>query len=254
VTRLVADSGLVTKVVPSPNQNERRDGRRPDMILLHYTGMKDAGAALQRLANPLAEVSAHYLVFEDGRVFQMVPEAARAWHAGVGTWRGDTDINTASIGIEIANPGHDWGYADFPDPQVRAIAALCRDIAGRHGIVPHRILAHSDVAPKRKADPGEKFPWDILAAAGVGHWVPPAPLGDGRSFARGDEGQPIQALQAMLGLYGYGLDITGVFDDTTEAVVTAFQRHFRPARVDGVADASTILTLRNLLGALPGAA
>lgn len=254
MTVLVADSPLVAKVVPSPNQNARRDGVAPDMILLHYTGMRQSSEAVLRLSNPLAEVSAHYVVFEDGRIFQMVAEAARAWHAGVGSWAGHTDINSVSIGIEIANPGHDWGYPDFPPAQVEAVSQLCLDIAQRRGIPPARILAHSDIAPRRKADPGEKFPWHVLAAAGVGHWVEPAPLGDGRSFALGDEGQPIQALQAMFGYYGYGLEITGVFDEATQAVVTAFQRHFRPARVDGVADASTILTLRNLIAALPATA
>ncbi len=252
MSALAPDSPLVVKVVPSPNQNERKGGRRPDMILLHYTGMRNSADALQRLANPIAEVSAHYVVLEDGRIFQMVAEAARAWHAGVGSWAGETDVNSVAIGIEIANPGHDWGYTDFPDAQVDAVTALCRDIAQRHAIPPQRVLAHSDTAPLRKADPGEKFPWARLAAAGVGHWVDPAPLGDGRAFSRGEEGQPIQALQALFAMYGYGLDITGVFDETTEAVVTAFQRHFRPARVDGVADASTILTLRNLIAALPG--
>ncbi|MHB2167577.1 N-acetylmuramoyl-L-alanine amidase [Alsobacter sp. R-9] len=248
---LAPDSPLVTKVLPSPNQNERRDGRRPDMIVLHYTGMVDAASAVQRLTNPLAEVSSHYLVFEDGRIFQLVSEAARAWHAGVSIWAGERDLNSSSIGIEIVNPGHDGGYPDYPAVQVDAVSALCRDIAERHRIPAVRILAHSDIAPLRKADPGEKFPWHRLAADGVGHWVPPAAASEGRSFARGDEGQPIQALQALLRMYGYGIEITGVFDDLTEAVVTAFQRHFRPARVDGIADASTLATLRDLLAARP---
>ena len=246
-----SDSPLVTKIVPSPNQGERKEGRRPDMIVLHYTGMQDGVSALQQLTNPMAEVSSHYLIWEDGRIFQLVPESARAWHAGRGQWGRDTDINSCSIGIEIVNGGHDYGLPDFPAEQIDAVIALCRDIATRWSIPPHRILAHSDTAPARKADPGEKFPWARLADAGIGHFVLPAPLTDGLSFARGAEGPPVQALQAMLSLYGYALPVTGVFDDATEQTVTAFQRHFRPARIDGVADLSTIQTLRNLIAALP---
>lgn len=250
---LTADSPLVTKVVPSPNQGERKDGRRPDMIVLHYTGMKDGVAALQQLTNPLAQVSSHYLVWEDGRIFQLVAESARAWHAGAGNWGRDTDINSCSIGIEIVNGGHDYGLPDFTPEQIAATTALCREIADRWAIPPHRILAHSDTAPARKADPGEKFPWGMLAAQGVGHFVPPQPFTDGPTFARGAEGPPVQALQAMLALYGYSLAVTGVFDEATEQVVTAFQRHFRPARVDGIADLSTIKTLRDVIAALPAA-
>lgn len=246
-----SDSPLVTKIVPSPNQGERKEGRRPDMIVLHYTGMQDGVSALQQLTNPMAEVSSHYLIWEDGRIFQLVPESARAWHAGRGQWGRDTDINSCSIGIEIVNGGHDYGLPDFPAEQIDAVIALCRDIATRWSIPPHRILAHSDTAPARKADPGEKFPWARLADAGIGHFVLPAPLTDGLSFARGAEGPPVQALQAMLSLYGYALPVTGVFDDATEQTVTAFQRHFRPARIDGIADLSTIQTLRNLIAALP---
>lgn len=250
---LEADSPLVTKVVPSPNQGERKEGRRPDMIVLHYTGMKDGVSALQQLTNPLAQVSSHYIVWEDGRIFQLVAESARAWHAGAGAWGRDTDINSCSIGIEIVNGGHDYGLPDYPAVQIDAVIALCRDIAARWQIPPQRILAHSDTAPARKADPGEKFPWDRLAAEGVGHFVPPALASDGPRFAREAEGPPVQALQAMLNLYGYALPVTGVFDETTEQTVTAFQRHFRPANVDGVADLSTIKTLRDLIAALPQA-
>jgi N-acetylmuramoyl-L-alanine amidase len=243
---LVPDTPLVTKVVPSPNLGERKDGRRPDLLLLHYTGMRDAASAIQWLCNPLAQVSCHYVVMEDGRIFQLVPEAARAWHAGVGSWQGDTDVNSCSIGIEVVNRGHDFDYPDFPDEQIAATIALCRDILARHPIAPDRVLAHSDIAPRRKADPGEKFPWGRLHAAGVGHWVEPAPLMEGRRFAAGEEGQPVRALQAMLAHYGYGLDLTGVYDEQTEAVVRAFQRHFRPALVDGILDPSTLQTLAAL--------
>jgi N-acetylmuramoyl-L-alanine amidase len=221
------------------------------MLILHYTGMDSGAAALARLRDPLSEVSAHYLVFEDGGIVQLVPEARRAWHAGAGTWKGETDINSRSLGIEIVHPGHAGGLPPYPAVQIEAVIALARDILGRWPIPPERVLAHSDIAPDRKEDPGETFPWDRLAAAGIGHWVPPATLRDGRFFAEGDAGQPVEALQAMFALYGYDLPVIGTFDARTRAVVTAFQRHFRQTRVDGVADASTITTLRDLIAALP---
>ncbi|MEE7489450.1 N-acetylmuramoyl-L-alanine amidase [Methylobacterium oryzae] len=249
---LIPDSSLVRRVAPSPNHGARRSGPL-DMLILHYTGMDSGAAALARLRDPLSEVSAHYLVFEDGGIVQMVPEARRAWHAGAGAWKGETDVNSRSIGIEIVHPGHAGGLPPYPEAQVEAVIALARDILGRWPIPPERVLAHSDVAPERKEDPGEIFPWDRLAAGGVGHHLPPARLQDGRFFARGDAGQPVEALQAMFALYGYDLPVTGMFDARTQAVVTAFQRHFRPARVDGVADASTITTLRDLIAALPAA-
>lgn len=245
------ESPCAARLFPSANHGERREGRRPDMLILHYTGMPDAGAALKWLCNPVSGVSAHYFVFEDGRTLQLVPEARRAWHAGAGVWAGETDINTASIGIEIAHPGHDGGQPPYPDEQIAAVIALSGDIARRWSIPPERVLAHSDTAPSRKQDPGENFPWQRLHAAGVGHWVAPAPVRDGRFFSRGDCGEPVAALQAMLAMVGYGVPDDGEFDAATEAVVTAFQRHFRPARVDGVADASTITTLRDLLASRP---
>jgi N-acetylmuramoyl-L-alanine amidase len=250
---LAPDCTVAAKVFPSPNHGERAGGRRPDMLLLHYTGMPTAAEALQRLCNPIAEVSAHYFVFEDGRILQLAPEARRAWHGGAGAWAGETDINSCSIGIEIAHPGHDGGLPPYPERQIDGVIGLCRDIASRWAIRPERVLAHSDVAPDRKEDPGEVFPWRRLHEGGVGHWVEPAPIRDGRFFARGEAGQPIEALQAMLALYGYGIEISGIFDARTEKVVAAFQRHFRPARVDGIADASTITTLRDLLASRPSA-
>lgn len=236
---------------PSPNHGARADRRTPDMILLHYTGMGSGEAALSWLRTPESQVSSHYVVFEDGVVHQLVAETRRAWHAGKSSWQGESDINSCSIGIEIVNPGHDGGYPDFPDRQVAAVIELCRDCAARWAIAAARMLAHSDVAPSRKADPGEKFPWRRLHAAGVGHWVEPAVSASGRYFQRGEQGAPIEALQSMLALYGYQIEITGQFDIETEAVVRAFQRHFRPARVDGIADVSTIETLHRLLAALP---
>jgi N-acetylmuramoyl-L-alanine amidase len=249
VTIFAPDSRLVAKVVPSPNQNGRAGHGQPDMIVLHYTGMTSADDALDRLCSVEAHVSSHYLVFEDGRIFQLVPEAQRGYHAGVSSWEGETDINARSIGIEIANPGHDAGYPDFPEAQIDAVIALCRDILARRPMRPDRVVAHSDVAPSRKNDPGEKFPWQRLHAAGIGHWVAPAPLGDDRGLAQDDHGPAVADLQSALAAYGYGIGASGQFDKATRDVVVAFQRHFRPARVDGIADRSTTQTLRRLLAA-----
>ncbi len=237
-------------LAPSPNWGPRRDGRRPDLLLLHYTGMKTARGALDWLRAPESEVSSHYVVFEDGTVYQLVAEDRRAWHAGRSFWRGDTDINSASIGVEIVNPGHDGGYPAFTEAQVEAVIALCGDCVRRWDIAPERVLAHSDVAPARKADPGEKFPWERLHAAGIGHWVAPGEIRSGRYLQQGESGRPIEALQSLLALYGYQVDIDGRFDEATAAAVRAFQRHFRPSRVDGIADVSTIETLHRLLGSL----
>jgi N-acetylmuramoyl-L-alanine amidase len=177
----------------------------------------------------------------------------RAWHAGLSSWAGETDINSCSIGIEIVNPGHEFGYPDFPRRQIAAVITLCRSILARRGpISPDRVLAHSDVAPVRKQDPGEKFPWALLNVSGVGHWVPPTPLtAEGDRFQSGDSGDAVAKIQLALSSYGYGVPATGTYDDTTRHVVTAFQRHFRPARVDGIADASTLQTLHALLKARP---
>ncbi len=234
----------------SPNHGERTD-EPVDILLLHYTGMPDDVQALNWLCDPKAQVSAHYFVHQDGGVVALVPEDRRAWHAGESRWGTSRDVNSRSIGIEIANGGHPGGLPEYPDAQIEAVIALCGEIVGRHPIPPHRVLAHSDVSPGRKLDPGERFPWGRLAAAGVGHFVEPAPIADGRFFQKGDDGAPIEALQAMLALYGYGIDISGAFDQRTEDVVAAFQRHFRQSRVDGVADRSTIETLKTLLDALP---
>ncbi|HEY7384404.1 MAG TPA: N-acetylmuramoyl-L-alanine amidase [Beijerinckiaceae bacterium] len=241
------DSPIAAHVVPSPNHGERRNGR-PDMLILHYTGMPDERDALQRLCSPTSEVSAHYFVFENGEVAQLVPETRRAWHAGVACWDGDTDINSRSIGIEIANPGHDGGLPPFPPQQIASVIALAGDVVARWSIRPQRVLAHSDIAPGRKQDPGERFPWQELHRAGIGHWVAPAPVGDGPLVGPGDQGPVVDELQTLLARYGYGLPATGIFDGETERVVAAFQRHFRPERVDGMADPSTIATLRALVG------
>ncbi|SHF21811.1 N-acetylmuramoyl-L-alanine amidase [Kaistia soli DSM 19436] len=235
---------------PSPNFGVRAEGTETDLLILHYTDMGTAEAAIDWLCDPVSQVSCHYVVAEDGKITQLVSEADRAWHAGVSSWHGEGDVNSRSIGIEIANAGHDHGYPDFPTPQIDAVIHLCRDIIARHPIKPQGVLAHSDVAPARKRDPGEKFPWPRLADAGVGHLVAPEPLSGGRLLQRGDVGFSVGALQAILMLYGYGIDVTGEYDDGTEQVIAAFQRHFRPERVDGIADASTVATLHKLSRAL----
>jgi N-acetylmuramoyl-L-alanine amidase len=243
------DSGLVQQVRPSPNHDERM--RAADILLLHYTGMTSTEIAIARLCDPAAKVSSHYVVKEDGNVLQLVPEARRAWHAGLSSWNGVSDINSRSIGIELANPGHSYGYPEFPEPQIAAVVALSGDIVKRHCIRVDHVLAHSDVAPQRKQDPGEKFPWARLHRAGVGAWVAPSPIRPGPRLAPGDSGRKVAELQAALRRYGYGIEATGAYDDLTKAVVTAFQRHFRADCIDGCADQSTIETLRALLAAVP---
>jgi N-acetylmuramoyl-L-alanine amidase len=219
------------------------------MLLLHYTGMRSAAAAIAWLARADSKVSCHYVIDVDGRITQQVPEALRAWHAGLSYWAGETDINSCSIGIEIQNPGHQMGYHDFPELQMRAVAALSRDICKRHSIAPQRVVAHSDVAPLRKIDPGEKFDWGALARDGVGAWVQPSPPQvDDTGLTAHAPPATIRAAQALFRRYGYDMDLTGTLDTKTVAVITAFQRHFRPLRVDGVLDLSTLATLECLIG------
>ena len=237
----------IARVRPSPNYGERRDGIDPDTIVLHYTGMATAEAAEDWLCNLESQVSSHYLVYENGAVVQMVPEKARAWHAGKSFWQGETDLNSCSVGIEIANPGHDLGYTDFPDTQIASVILLCRDIIDRWAIPPRRVLAHSDIAPGRKIDPGEKFPWQHLAEKRVGFYIAPTTIRAGTSLSSGDEGEDVKNLQIELRCLGYGVADSGTYDAETVAVVKSFQRHFRPESVDGIADASTRLTLKNLL-------
>ncbi|WP_439817458.1 N-acetylmuramoyl-L-alanine amidase [Zavarzinia sp. CC-PAN008] len=232
----------------SPNFDERGPVR-VDMLILHYTGMSGAAAALDRLCDPEARVSAHYLVDEDGRIHALVEETKRAWHAGVACWAGAHDINARSIGIELVNPGHEHGYRDFPEAQMASVRRLARDIVDRHGIQPERVLGHSDVAPDRKQDPGERFDWRGLAMVGVGLWPEgetPEP-GRGPVLAPGDQGEPVAELRQALGRIGYDLAPGETFCARTGVVLTAFQRHYRPERVDGLADAGTRCRLFRLL-------
>ncbi len=235
------------RVVPSPNHGERL--RPISALILHYTGMPTSKSALDLLRSPEAEVSAHYFVEEDGEVFQLVPEARRAWHAGKSFWGGETDLNSASIGVEIVHPGHD-DPRPYPPLQIASVAALAKDICWRRGIAARSVLAHSDIAISRKIDPGEFFPWDNLADLGVGHYVAPAPLAFDQGLGPGDASEEVRALQQRLAAYGYAVPQSGVFDDGTAKAVAAFQRHFRPQKIDGRADSSTLATLDNLLAGL----
>jgi N-acetylmuramoyl-L-alanine amidase len=216
--------------LPSPNHDERPAGTPVDMLILHYTGMQSGEAAIARLRDPVARVSSHYVVEEDGAVFRLVPEERRAWHAGVSFWRGHTLLNGRSIGIEIVNPGHEWGYRAFPALQMAAVCELCLGILSRHPIPARNVVAHSDVAPDRKEDPGELFDWRGLAANGVGFW----PAEDGAA-----EGDPL----ALLGVIGYRTDLK------LPVLLRAFQRHWRPERVDGIADAGTLARLNAVAAA-----
>lgn len=245
----VADTHCICELRQAVNFDERAVAM-PDILLLHYTGMPDGEGAVNWLCTEESRVSCHYLVHEDELIVQMVPEAKRAWHAGKGSWRGHEDINSRSIGIEIVNPGHDHGYPDFPQVQINSVIPLCADIIARNGIEARNVLAHSDIAPGRKRDPGEKFPWRTLWENSIGHWVEPVPVTSGRFLSLGDSGQPVEALQGLLAHYGYGIEVDGNFDEMTTKTVHAFQEHFRQERVDGIADASTIETLYRLNTAL----
>lgn len=223
---------LPIRSLPSPNHGPREPGTVIDMLVLHYTGMPTARDALERMMDPKAEVSAHYCVDEDGSVLRLVEEDRRAWHAGISWWRGRTDVNNRSIGIEIVNPGHDWGYREFPDAQMAAVEALCRQILARHpAITPRDVVGHADVAPWRKEDPGELFDWPRLAAAGVGLW--PTAVQIDAAPATGDPGLLLDAI-------GYSVDEK---ISPLDKALTAFQRHFFPENVTGEADAGTLKRL-----------
>lgn len=226
-------------VRPSPNFGERARGIPVTILVLHYTDMESGNAAEDWLCNPESQVSSHYIVHEDARIVQMVPEDKRAWHAGRSSWHGLTDINSRSVGIEIANGGHRFALPPYGDAQIEALVGLCAGIAARHGIVPSNVVAHSDIAPDRKRDPGEHFPWERLAAAGVVSPLRAVPPGGNPVLSQGDEGPAVASLQRRLVRYGLACPVHGVFDGRTRECVEAFQRRFRQALVDGRADAST---------------
>jgi N-acetylmuramoyl-L-alanine amidase len=216
------------KQAPSPNHDARPAGIPIDILLLHYTGMRSAAEAIDRLRDPAARVSSHYVVEQDGLIWQLVPEDRRAWHAGISHWRGHTGLNDRTVGIEIVNPGHEWGYQPFPALQMAAVCDLCLGILSRHPIPPRNVVGHSDVAPDRKDDPGELFDWPGLAANGVGLW----PTADA---------SPAPDMMAALGSIGYRTDLP------QDVLLRAFQRHWRPDRVDGIPDTQTRARLSAVL-------
>jgi N-acetylmuramoyl-L-alanine amidase len=212
---------------PSPNHGVRRDGAAVDMLVIHYTDTEDAAEAIDILTDPAAEVSAHYLIDEDGSIHRMVEETRRAWHAGLSSWRGRKDVNSCSIGIELVNPGLRYGYRPFPEVQMEALAELCRDIQTRHRIPGRNVVAHSDIAPDRKLDPGELFDWRWMAEQGIGLWPE----------------ERIGGRMEMLQAYGYA---------PKPGVIAAFQRHFRPEKVNGIADGQTLARLAGLMELVAG--
>jgi len=235
---------------PSPNYDERT--LPISLIVLHYTGMETGEAALERMTDASAKVSAHYMVEEDGRIFQLVEEDKRAWHAGVSEWRGETNINSASIGIEIVNGGHDWPLKDgtlppFPDVQIAALIPLCKAIMSRHHISADGVVGHSDIAPARKQDPGEHFPWAGLSAAAIGRF--PLSIEPDRRvlFGAGSRDRGVAIVQRGLAEIGYSARVTGVIDEETRLVVAAFQRRYRPAQIDGMVDMETMAIVRWLV-------
>ncbi len=237
------------KNIPSPNYNERPEGVAVDTLVLHYTGMKTAQGALERMCDPKAGVSAHYIVDEDGEITCLVEEEKRAWHAGESHWRGRDGVNDFSIGVEIVNPGHEFGYRAFPDVQMQAVIELCKDILKRNPAIEARsVVAHSDIAPQRKEDPGELFDWRLLAENGIGIWpeVPDNVL-NRELLTHGTVGDAVLDMQFGLSRYGYKISHDGVFGDETTKVVEAFQRHFIPSRINGIWDTESYIILDNLL-------
>ena len=227
--------------LPSPNHDARPDGLSIDSIVLHYTGMRSARDAIDRLRDPVAKVSSHYVVEEDGTVWRLVPEERRAWHAGVSFWRGHTALNDRSVGIEIVNPGHEFGYRDFPVLQLVAVCDLCVALLSRHPVPARNVVAHSDIAPDRKEDPGEKFDWEGLARNGVGLWPAGVPdLGTGGAVR---DAASLRDVRAALSDIGYRVAAEGALDPALSSVLRAFQRHWRPEAVTGQADAGTLARL-----------
>ena len=245
-------AGRAVVDMPSPNWDERPAAAGPvDTLVLHYTGMVSAEAALARMTDARAKVSAHWCIGEDGTLWRLVPEERRAWHAGVSEWRGRHSVNDFSIGIELVNPGHEHGYRPFPQAQMDALLDLARAIVARHPIDPRNVVAHSDIAPTRRQDPGELFDWARVARAGIGVWLEgaAAPVQEDPALRQGDRGAAVRLQQERLRDVGYGIVADGDFGATTAAVVRAFQRHFRQARVDGVIDGDTAAVL-DRVGAL----
>ncbi|MBL0320341.1 MAG: N-acetylmuramoyl-L-alanine amidase [Alphaproteobacteria bacterium] len=241
------DSKLDIKYRPSPNFSSRPDGGDIDMVVLHYTGMRTGEDALERLCDKESEVSSHYLIAEDGTIYQLVQDDKRAWHAGQSAWRGKDQCNNRSIGIEIVNPGHEWGYRPFPAAQMQSVLRLCKELIRKYAISARNIVGHSDIAPTRKQDPGELFPWEWLAENGVGLWVAPDYTKDMVLLTRGDEGENVELIQKALAYYGYSIECSGKYDLDTALIVTTFKRHFCPERVNDKWDGTAAKSLLRLI-------
>ncbi len=221
---------------PSPNFGSRDKTIKIDMLVIHYTGLPSTEVSLERMCDPKREVSAHYLIDEGGTIYQLVNEKNRAWHAGVSYWDGETDTNSRSIGIELQNPGHEWGYTLFPQLQMEALRELSQDIMSRYQISNRLVLGHSDVAPGRKNDPGHLFNWEWLAKSGVGFWPEPMPVIG-----------PMDSVSIRKSLNNIGYDPRAKFVD----VITAIQQHYRPERVDGQIDADCVSIINALKNEKP---
>lgn len=249
----MVDSKLVAprNWVPSENFGPRADGAKIDMLLMHYTSTPTNAYALELLTSPDSHVSSHYLIDGEGVIYQMVREVMRAWHAGESCWAGERDINSCSIGIEIQNQGASVNRVPaYGRAQMKAVVALSCDIVERYKIRPERVLAHSDVAPHRKQDPGSHFDWQALHDAGAGCYVDPEPIFDEAANCPNLSKLEVVEIQKKFKKFGYEIKASGEVDERTRIVVTAFQRHFRQTRVDGVIDRSTIRTLDKLIAQL----
>lgn len=236
----------------SPNFNERPKGTLIDTIIIHYTGMKTAVEAIERLCNPESKVSSHYVIDEDGEITHLVPDEKRAWHSGVSFWRGRENVNDFSIGIELVNPGHEFGYRPFAIKQLESLVRLCQELIEKHPIEKRNVIGHSDIAPTRKEDPGELFDWKMISEEGIGLWPDmPGNVKDDVLLKPGDSGVKVKKLQKRLAEYGYKIEETGEYGIETAYVVTAFQRHFVPLNLGKPWGAVEEIALKQLLKQLP---
>jgi N-acetylmuramoyl-L-alanine amidase len=231
---------------PSLNYDSRPKTAPIDMLVIHYTDMETAEEALDLLCSPASKVSSHYLISENGHIYRLVEEENRAWHAGVSFWKGRTKLNDYSIGIELANPGHRCGYKDFPQKQIDALIQLSHGIMSRHHIPPYHVVAHSDIAPDRKKDPGEKFPWKILAQHNIGFWP------SKKLEVMVPHTIEVFLVQQMLSRIGYHVPMHGMYDPGTKLVIEAFQRHFCPHKVHGIIDPETYRQLVRVADEIDG--
>lgn len=234
---------------PSPNCDARSLERPVDILMMHYTGMQNAEDALSRMCDASSQVSAHYMIDEDGTVYQLVKEHMRAWHAGISCWKGWASLNHTSLGIELVNPGHEWGYRAFTEAQMRSLVILSKDILSRYDIPPENVVGHSDVAPTRKEDPGELFDWPRLAREGIGLWPEIGKIrqADTILISPYEEGTHVAFMQQRLATYGYHIRVDGYYGPKTESVVKAFKRHFVPSKVNTQWDKAADATLDALL-------